>query len=131
MRSNGAIAALGILRAADALAQFHQRLIEGARVTRRQPIIRDSPQLFPRRGLTDVLIQIQQARENADHIAIKNRDRAPKGDAGDGAGGIGSDAGQLEQSLDLRRHFAAELARNDVGGAMQIAGAAVISQAFP
>ena len=81
--------------------------------------------------VADVVGQVEQSREDAHHIAIDGWRGDIKGDAADGAGGVRSDARQGLQRLGLRRETPGMAVDDDFGAAMQVAGAAVITQAFP
>ncbi len=73
----------------------------------------------------------EEAAQHADHIAIEHGRIHVKGEAGDGARRVTSDAGQGHQSLDGARPLAVPFVDDDLRRLVQIARSSVIAESFP
>ncbi len=73
----------------------------------------------------------EEAREDADDIAIKNGRGLIERDAANGAGGVAADAGQREDLVEVGGELAAMLRDELLRGALQVADAGVVAEAFP
>ncbi len=96
-----------------------------------KPILSDAREAALRFALADIAIVIEQPGEDAPHIAIDGGGRFSEGDAGDGRGAIGADAGQGEQLVILAWDGAAMLPLDEAGRPLEVARARVIAEAFP
>ncbi len=85
---------------------------------------------FPGRGVGGSG-DIENSGKDAPQVAIQRGDILVKGDRSDGGGGIAPNARQLPQLGQVAGQLSAKLTDDDLGGAMQVAGAAVVAQALP
>ena len=74
---------------------------------------------------------VVEPRHDPLDIAVENRRRDVEGDRGDGGGGVGPDARQLQQRGVIGREGAAMFRRHDAGAFQQVAGAGVVAEARP
>ena len=123
--------ALGTGGGADQRAEFHQRLVELADVRVRQEVTGEFPErLQCSRGFY-IGADGEHAGKHAGDISIDERGALAERDAGDGAGGVATDAGQGAQLGGCAGQFAAVLADEELRGAMQVAGARIVAETFP
>ena len=118
------------VRNADARADFDQRL------RKRSGVGGDHrPESLAEAGLDggvgDVVAGAGHAGEDAENVSVNGGNGQAEGDGSDGSGGIVADAGEGAQKGFVGGHFAAVIADDHLRGLLQVAGAAVIAEAFP
>jgi hypothetical protein len=74
---------------------------------------------------------VGKARKNAKDIAINNRRRLTKDDAGDGASGVSADTGQRSECCNVLRNLGAVHVPNGLRRTVQKSCASVVAQALP
>ena len=74
---------------------------------------------------------ILYARQNAADVAINGRLILSESDGGDGGGGVGSNAGQAADLLQIARKNSPIFFHDQTGGFQQISRPGVIPQSFP
>ena len=136
----GAIAALavgveradeahGFAREADGGAEFHDGLVVGGGIAGVEEGVGEGLELGAGLGAGDVVLEGEEAGEDAHDVAVEDGERNAEGDAADGGGGVGADAGEREEFLVGAGHFGARV--DGFGEGMEVAGAAVVAEAFP
>src|SRR5208337_1170263 len=120
-----ALCAAGFARHAYGCAEFHHGLIEvtGPRSPEKR--------LRPLPGLRPGEIDAGQSLQHTPDIAIDNGYGLGKRDAGDGGGGVASNARQGEQGLGIAREAAAVSFSNLLRAPMQHARSPIVAQAAP
>lgn len=137
----GARRAAGFGGGADDRAEFHEGLVEvgavetawmggdgGCELDEGEGVRFESGSGW--RGLR-VAGDAEGPGEHSEDVAVDGWRRVVEGDAADGAGGVGADAGQGEELDWIGRDAAVEAAEDFGGGAVKVAGAGVIAEAFP
>ena len=71
------------------------------------------------------------AGEDADDVAVDDGGEIAVRDAGDGTGGVASDAWEGEDIIEGAREYGGMFFANEAGGFLEIAGAGIIAEAFP
>jgi hypothetical protein len=126
-------------------AEFHQRLVEVAGATRGQQRGIQGPEQIVelaqarrcgaelrRPGCCPpIWADGEEARQNTFYISIQRGRILVEGQAGDGARGVATDAGQGHQRVDGLRKCAAVTCGNRLRGAVQVPGSRVVTQTFP
>ena len=79
----------------------------------------------------DIAVHVLQPGEDPHDVAVQQRHGKIEGDTADSAGGVSADARQIEQLPDIARDSPIISLHDDAGSAMQVTGAAIISQTFP
>src|SRR5208337_3460720 len=120
-----AFRALGLARHAHGCAEFHHGLIEISGPGVGEKRLRMLPGL--RRGEIDAGKSLQHTLD----IAIDHGYGLGERDAGDGGGGVASNAGQGEQGFGILREPAIVLFGNLLRGLTQHAGAPIVAQTAP
>ena len=110
-------------------AEFHHSLIEVAGVTGVEEGLRHVAQSQAGGAGAGRSCFGGEAAENANHVSIEDRVGKAEGNAGDGGGGIGTDAGEGADGIVIGGKAAAF--DDGFRGAMHIARARVIAQAGP
>lgn len=91
----------------------------------------EAPEFFVRGFFAGVFGDGEEARQDADDVAVEDGRGLVEGDAGDRPGGVGADAGQLEYGGVGAREFAVVAREDFAGGLLHVADAGVIAEAFP
>ena len=131
-REMGHTRAAGSLRRADRFAEFHERLVPVARRGGREDVLGGRGELLPAARRAEVAANGAEPRENARDVAVEDGERNVIRDAQDGGGGVASDAGEREGGFERTRKFRrCGAATISLGGAVQIASAAVVAEAGP
>lgn len=78
-----------------------------------------------------VAVAGKKASENASNIAIEGGGGDLEGDAGDGAGGVGADAGKFLEEMRVGGQLAAGKADDGLGESVEETSAAIVAQALP
>jgi len=78
-----------------------------------------------------VAFDAEDARQDTNDIAVENRRRLIKRDAANCAGGIRTDAGECQHSVEFAREFAVVFAHNDLGRALHVADPGVVAESLP
>ena len=94
-------------------------------------LLGDLPELLVGGLLLGIFGDGKQAGEQPDDIAIEDWLGFVKSDARDGTGGVATNAGQFEDGLITPGKLALVVGDNLAGGALQVADAGVIAEAFP
>jgi len=74
---------------------------------------------------------VSKSRQDAKNIAINNRRRLTKDDAGNGASGVSADTGQRSECCNVVRNLGAVDVPNGLRRTVQKSCAAVVAQALP
>ena len=157
----GAVGAARIFGSADECAKFHEGLVEvRARICssrrkeahstfggRDQSLVTSAATRFilnrfhqffcnpPKFGVgfffAWVAFNAEDARQDANDVAVENRRRLIERDAADCASGVTSNAGQCEHGIEFAGEFAVVLVHNELGCALHIADTSVIAETFP
>ena len=88
-------------------------------------------QPFLGRPLLERPVDVGQAGEQPLDIGIEQRIGQIEGNRKDSRGGVGTDAGKIDQLLVIRRHFSRSGLEKPDGCPLKVAGAAVVSQPLP
>jgi hypothetical protein len=75
--------------------------------------------------------EAEDAKEDALDVAVEHGDGFAEGDGGDGGCGVLADAGEGAEAVGGARELAVELALNELRGAVEEMGAAVVAEAGP
>ena len=124
----GAGRAMWISRQADEGSQFHQGLVMKAGVSTGHKVARQSPQ---ESEVWRLALACRQAPQNPGHISIESGGRFPKGDAGDGAGGVVADSGKSAKHLRVGGQVFSRKANHRLSQSVQKPGPAVVAQSLP
>ena len=106
-------------------------MIEGADVALRQNVLRSLPEPSARRPLTRILDAAEQPAQDTLAVRFENGQSAIKGLRENGIACVASQARQAAQDGGVVRESAVVVGDEDAGGAMQIAGTAIIAQSLP
>jgi hypothetical protein len=126
-----ALGAAGGGREADRLAQFHQCLVERARLARGREVLERPAEPLPHHRGAEVALFPSPAGGDSKAVRLQRHIGSAEGEARDGPGDVGSDS---RQSLELGhgpRQLAAEGGPEDPGGGVQVPGARVVPRALP
>ncbi len=116
---------------ADGGSELHQSLIEVAWRVGGNELVRECPEAFLCAARLDVVVDDIEPREHACDVAIDERRAPAKGDGGDCAGGVATDAGKGLEVFCRGRQLAAVAGENLAGAFVQIARARVIAKTCP
>ena len=78
-----------------------------------------------------VAFDAEEARQDANDVAVQNRRGLIECDAADCAGGVAADAGQREHGIKFARKFAIMFFHYELRGSLNVADASVVAEAFP
>src|SRR5690606_33185501 len=113
------------------LPQFHERLVEVTGALGGDELFGQLPEVVFGGGLGDVSGQVGETAEDADDVAIQHGGWLVERYRGDGSGGVAADAFKFHQVGGGCRETAVPLLNHHFCRHVQIAGAAVVAQAFP
>lgn len=138
--AQGTPVAVGVVGSADEGAQLHERLVQAGAARPRfggevrggmhERVCQGPESALQRRGLGVAPEGVEPAEDPGD-IAIEDGCGLVERDAADGAGGVPANAGQREQLRDGLGQPTGAAVGDDLGGALEVAGASVVTEALP
>ncbi len=87
--------------------------------------------LFLGPTLSDIVGPIIVSGDHSKDIAIHRRDLFIKGDAGNGAAGVGANAGKGDEGVIIPREMPRKITADDFGRLVEISGTTVIPETLP
>ena len=125
--------ALRIARRANGGAEFHDGLVEVAGAARVDECSREFLNFAADGRFADGIVRFPSAdaAEDALDISVDHGDMLAVGDAGDGGGGVGADAGELAQFGGGAGHDSEVLGDDGLRGLVEHAGATVVAESAP
>ena len=129
----GALVAARRARGADRRAELHERLIPvaGVSVAVGDERLGQPPQAGVAAGRLDVVLDREEAGEDAGHVPVDDGGPPAEGDAGDGPGRVGADTLEASELLERARYDAVVLQGDLLGGRVEHAGTPVVAKAAP
>jgi len=128
---DGAGGAVGGARGADAGTEFHHGLVVVAGGSGRDEGVGERIEQLPDGGVFDRGVDVEQAGEDADDVAVDHGDRFAEGDAGDRGGGVGADAGERAETGGRLGEASAAVRHDAPRAGVEVPGAGVVAQPFP
>jgi len=131
--SPGADETLRIAWGANGCAEFHDRLIKITGMVGVDKGLGEVVDFATNGGFGGRVVRVPSTdpAQNAFDIAVHNRDGFIVGDAGDGGGGVGADAGKFQERGCRGGYSAGVVGNYGLGGLVEHAGPTVVSKTAP